>query len=90
METRTRHQTAWGTHGVQTGRPAGIRPWGAYKDTGRTLEQWEAVAGYCTGWLEGLGCASWRRNGSSDLFLSALWAEGADETAALGPTVEIE
>lgn len=70
--------------------PAGIRPWGAYKDTGRTLEQREAMAGYCTGWLEGPGCASWRRNGSSDLFLSALWAEGADETAALGPTVEIE
>ena len=31
-----------------------------------------------------------RGDGSNDLCLSALWAEEADETTALGPTVELK
>lgn len=50
----------------------------------------EAVAGFGAGWLERRGGVSWRREGSGNFCLYEGLSEGADETPALGPMVEIE
>lgn len=76
----TSRQTAWS---IQAGRNQNVgmlkrMPVGSQT---QSCEPWRQV--FTLG-------GSQRRDGSNDLCLSALWAEEADETTALGPTVELK